>query len=61
MILPSTIVALFTPVLVGSFDGETIHSKRAFTAEGVYEFKVVLNNGNYATAKIEVKECLQQL
>ena len=38
------------------FDGETIHSKRAFTAEGVYEFKVVLNNGNYATAKIEVKE-----
>ncbi len=38
------------------FDGVTIHSNRAFTAEGVYEFKVVLNNGNYATAKIEIKE-----
>ena len=31
-------------------------SDRAFTVEGVYEFKVVLNNGNYATAKMEVKE-----
>ena len=38
------------------FDGVTIHSNRAFTAEGAYEFKVVLNNGNYAIAKIEVKE-----
>ena len=38
------------------FDGVTIHTNRAFTAEGVYEFKVVLNNGNYATAKVEIKE-----
>ena len=39
-----------------SFDGVTINSKRAFKAEGVYEFKVVLNNGNYAIAKVEIKE-----
>ncbi len=39
-----------------TFDGETIVSKKAFTVEGTYEFKVVLDNGAYATAKVEVKE-----
>jgi len=38
------------------FDGKNIVTKRAITAEGLYEFKVVLDNGNYATAKVEVKE-----
>ena len=38
------------------FNGNTICSNKAITKEGTYEFKVVLNNGNYATATIEVKE-----
>ena len=39
-----------------AFDGETVTSTKAITVEGTYTFKVVLNNGNYATATIEVKE-----
>ena len=39
-----------------TFDGTTIISKKPITAEGTYEFRVVLDNGNYATAKVEVKE-----
>ena len=38
------------------FDGDTICSNKAITEEGTYTFKVVLDNGNYATATIEVKE-----
>ena len=34
----------------------TIESKREISAEGTYEFKVVLDNGNYKTVKVEVKE-----
>ncbi len=34
----------------------TIESKKALTVEGTYEFKVVLDNGNYKTVKLEVKE-----
>ncbi len=41
----------------GTHDYEaTIESKREISAEGTYEFKVVLNNGNYKTVKVEVKE-----
>ena len=39
-----------------SFDGATILSAKPITAEGTYTFKVVLDNGNYATVTIEVKE-----
>ena len=39
-----------------TFDGTTIVSKKPFSVEGTYEFKVVLDNGAYATAKVEVKE-----
>ena len=39
-----------------TFNGTTIVSKKTFTVEGTYEFKVVLDNGAYATAKVEVKE-----
>ena len=38
------------------FDGVSIRSAKAITVEGEYTFKVVLNNGNYATATIVVKE-----
>ena len=34
----------------------TIESKKALTTEGTYEFKVVLDNGNYKIVKLEVKE-----
>lgn len=41
----------------GTHDYEaTIVSKKALTVEGTYEFKVVLDNGNYKTVKVEVKE-----
>ena len=41
----------------GTHDYEaTIESKREISAEGTYEFKVVLDNGNYKTVKVEVKE-----
>lgn len=39
-----------------TFNGTSIVSKKPITVEGTYEFKVVLDNGNYATAKVEVKE-----
>ena len=39
-----------------TFNGTTIVSKKPITAEGTYEFKVVLDNGAYALAKVEVKE-----
>ncbi len=38
------------------FDGETVCSNKVISVEGTYTFKVVLDNGNYATATIEVKE-----
>ena len=39
-----------------SFNGVTVVSAKAITVEGTYTFKVVLDNGNYATATIVVKE-----
>ena len=39
-----------------TFNGTNIVTSKAITVEGTYEFKVVLDNGNYATATVEVKE-----
>ena len=39
-----------------TFDGTNIISAKQIEVEGTYEFRVTLDNGNYATAKIEVKE-----
>ena len=42
---------------VGTHDYEaTIASDKELTVEGTYEFKVVLDNGNYKTVTVEVKE-----
>ncbi len=37
------------------FDGVNVVTKKNITAEGTYTFKVVLDNGNYATGTMEVK------
>ena len=37
------------------FDGVNVVTKKPITAEGTYTFKVVLDNGNFATGSMEVK------